>query len=239
MQSTLAIFTYLVNDLPPLLSDDLKYQLRRELKNTQENETTLAEIEKVMVQYGYEIWPWNQAFKEFLQQCEESVGEQFFLSHISESLQKKYLEYRELGMTWRDIYNGNAVNYFSDDDRIGLAEGLVEMKQDLKDFASREVVGIKKQMYLNKVEEFKVILGKIKENLDRLRTLAEGESNHPRLADEINARVEAFEHGLCLLAPEITHSEVEQAHEFFVGRRQELNRLRGIHETIEVDFYTE
>ena len=239
MQSTLAIFAYIVNDLPPLLSDDFKYQLRRELKNIQENETALGELEKVMIQYGYEIWPWNQAFKEFVYQCEESVGEQFFLSHISAELQKKYLEYRELGMTWHDVYNGSAVHYFSEDNRIELSQALVDMKQDLKDFASREVVGLKKQQYLKKVEEFKIILEKIKENLDSLRTLAESESNHPMLVGEINARIEVFEHGLCLLAPELKHTEVEEAHDFFVGRRQELNRLRGIHETIQVDFYAE
>lgn len=239
MKSTLAIFSHLVSDLPPLISDDYKYQIRKELKSKQESETNFKEIEKVMVQCGYKIWPWKQAFKEFIKQCEDSVGEHFFLSRIKENLQKKYSEYSKLGMTWRDIYNGNAANYFSEDDRIYLAEALVGMKLDLKDFASREVVGVKKQLYLNKIEEYQVILDRIKKNIDQLRALADGEINHPTLANEIKARVEAFEHGLCLLAPEFKHTEVEEAHEFFVGRRNELNRLRGINEPVEVDFYAE
>ncbi len=239
MQSTLALFVYLVNDAPPLLSEDLKYQLRKELKNKQENESTLAELEKTMIQYGYELWPWNQAFKEFLRQSEDRLGEQFFLSHLNPDLQKKYFEYRELGVTWREIYSGRAVHYIDESDRLEITQALISMRQNLKDFTSREVVGIKKQQYLDKVAEFKIVLEKIKENLNNLRALAQGESNHPTLANEISARVEAFEHGLCHLAPSFEHSEVEEAREFFVGRQRELNRLRGIQNTVEVDFYSE
>lgn len=239
MESTIQLFAQLVDNLPPLLSDDLVYRIRKELKNIQSEPTSLEKLEEKMIQIGYEIWPWNQAFREFLRVTEEKMGDEFFSAHLSNELQKKYYEYRRLGMTWEDIHTGRTAAYFDEDDRVRVAEALVSTHRAVKDFATREVVGMKKENYLKKVEEFKNILIKIKDGLERLRDLAINEGDHPMLANEIMERVRSFEHGLCLLAPEFEHEEIAQAHEFFVGRKQELNRLRGIHETIEIDFYTE
>ncbi len=239
MESTIQLFAQLVDNLPPLLSDDLSYRIRKELKNIQSEPISLEKLEEKMIQIGYEIWPWNQAFREFMSVTEEKMGDDFFSGHLNVYLQKKYYEYRQLGMTWEDIHTGRTAHYFNDEDRVSVAEALVATHRAVKDFTTREVVGLRKENYLKKVEEFKKILLKIKDGLEKLRDLARNEGDHPMLANEIAQRVKSFEHGLCLLAPEFEHEEVVQAHEFFVGRKQELNRLRGIHETIEIDFYTE
>ncbi len=239
MESTIQLFAQLVENLPPLLPDDLVYRIRKELKNIQTEPTSLESLEEKMIQVGYEIWPWNQAFREFLRVTEEKMGEEFLLAHLNNELQKKYYEYRQLGMTWIDIHTGRTAAYFDEDERLDLAQALVATHRAVKDFTIREVVGMKKESYLKKVEEFKNILIKIKDGLGDLRDLAINEGDHPMLANEIMERVKSFEHGLCLLAPEFEHEDISRAHEFFVGRKQELNRLRGIHETIEIDFYAE
>lgn len=239
MESTIQLFSHLVDHLPPLLPDDLSYRIRKELKNIQTEPTTLEKLEEKMIQVGYEIWPWHQAFREFLRLTEDQMGEEFLLVHLDRNLQKKYYEYRQLGMSWQDIHTGRTASYFVEDDRIAIAQALVATHRAVRDFATRAVVGMKRDNYLKKVEEFRKILVKIKDGIDRLRDLAIAENDHPMLANEIVERVKSFEHGLCLLAPEFEHAEVDQAHEFFVGRKQELNRLRGIHETIEIDFYSE
>lgn len=239
MESTIQLFAQLIENFPPLLSDDLAYRFRKELKNIQSEPINLEQLEQKMVQVGYEIWPWNQAFREFLRLTEQKMGEEFLLAYLSDDLKKKYFRYSQLGMSWQDIHTGRAASYFEEEERIIIAEALVSAHQSIRDFTVREVVGIKKEKYLNKVEEFKGILTKIKDGLGKLRDLATSEGDHPMLSNEITERVKSFEHGLCLLAPEFDHEEVGQAHEFFKGRRQELNRLRGIHETIEIDFYEE
>lgn len=239
MESTIQLFVQLVDNLPPLLPDDLSYRIRKELKNIQSEPVSLEKLEGKMIQVGYEIWPWNQAFREFLRVIEEKMGEEFLSSYLNDDLRKKYYEYRQLGMTWIDIHTGRTAAYFNEDDRLAIVSALVATHQAVKDFAIREVVGMKKESYLKKVEEFKKILIKIKNGLSGLRDLAINESDHPMLANEIMERVRSFEHGLCLLAPEFEHDDIGRAHEFFMGRKQELNRLRGIHETIEIDFYTE
>ncbi len=239
MQSTLALFKQLVNNIPPLFPEELRYQIRKDCKIVQESDISLKDLEEVMIQHGYEIWPWNQAFKEILSDTEEKVGEQFLLANLSADLQEKFLEYRLLGLNLKDFYSGRLANYFDNEQRVSLGVALVDTQGKVREFAVREVVGLKKELYLKKVQDFTLILEEIRHNLNRLKELAEKEEEHTTLADEIRARVEAFEHGLCLLAPEFSHEEVGQAHEFFVGRKQELNHLRGIHETIEIDFYTQ
>jgi len=239
MQSTISLFEQLIQSTPPLVSEDLKYQMRKSLKEAQSGNFDLKELEQLMVKYGFELWPYRQAFNEFLIATENQVGEQFFLAGLPADLQERYLEYKELGLTFMDFHRGRSAGYFNEEERSFLTASLLAMHNSVREFAVREVVGLKKEKYLEKINDFKIVLNKIKESLDNLRILADGESDHMMLADEIRSRVEAFEHGLCLLAPEFSHDEVQKAHEFFIGRKQELNRLRGIHETVEIDFYSE
>ncbi len=239
MESTISLFAQLVDNLPPLLPEDLVYKIRRELKSIQTEPTNLEQLEEKMIAIGYEIWPWSQAFREFEKMTEEKIGEEFLLSNLNLGLQNRYREYRQLGMTLHDIHSGRAASYFNDEERLEMTRALIEMDNAVRDFATREVVGMKKNSYLKKIEEFKNILEEIKGGLGRLRGLAEKESDHPMLANEIIERVRSFEHGLCWLAPGFDHEEVGRAHDFFVGRKQELSRLRGIHNTIKIDFYVE
>jgi hypothetical protein len=238
MQFTLSLFQQLVENIPPLFPEDLKYQIRKDLKSIIENNSNLEDLEKIMIKSGYQIWPWNQAFKEIIAVTEENVGEQFLLANVPTDIQEKYLEYRQLGMSLKDLHSGRMANYFDEEQRALLNGALVDMQIQMREFAVREAVGVKKDLYLKKVQEFKIILEEIELNLNRLKDLADKEADHVGLADEIRARVETFEHGLCLLAPNFSHEEIGQAHNFFVGRKKELNHLRGIHETIEIDFYS-
>jgi hypothetical protein len=87
------------------------------------------------------------------------------------------------------------------------------------------------------VEDFKVMLAEIKNNLENLRKLADGEEEHPSLAQEIAAKVREFEYGLCLLGPEINYEAVCKTEEFFRGRKTELNRFKGINIPMQIDWY--
>ncbi|HLD61174.1 MAG TPA: hypothetical protein VJA27_03545, partial [Patescibacteria group bacterium] len=118
-----------------------------------------------------------------------------------------------------------------------LCVALVEMQRELRAYVNRELVGIEKVRYLRRVNEFQKVLEEIKATLNHLRELADKEQDHPNLANEIREKVRVFEHGLCLLGPELEYEAVCAAPEFFHGRKHELNRLRGIHRSVEVDFY--
>ncbi|MEK7681091.1 MAG: hypothetical protein AAB348_03560, partial [Patescibacteria group bacterium] len=91
--------------------------------------------------------------------------------------------------------------------------------------------------YLKRVEEFRIILDDIKDKLEGLRDLVEREEDHPILVGEIKDKIRHFELSLCLLAPELQYEAVCKAREHFQGRKMEMNRFRGMHVPMQIDFY--
>lgn len=190
---------------------------------------TLEGIEDTMIAFGYELWPWNQAFREFMLLTEEEIGEHFLMPRLSKKIEKKYHDFKQYGGTFRDLYAGQPAHFFTLEERGDLCEALIGMRTDLREYVRRDIISLNQKRYLTRVEEFKKLLGDIKQTLDHLRDLAQREQDHPSLASEIRSRVRHFEHGLCLLAPDIEYEAVCQSVGFFKGRKQELNHLKGIH----------
>lgn len=191
-------------------------------------QVTLEMVEDTMIKFGYDLWPWNESFREFLGVNEGRLGEQFFLSHIEPALGSHYMKYKEYGLSWRDLYSGRAAEYYNSDERQELSRALVETKNDLIRFTDRELVGLNKDKYLARVAEFKKIIGEIKALLGHLRDMASEEQYHPILADEMRGRVRSFEMGMCLLGPTFSVDEVMRSVEFFIDRKMHLNLMRGM-----------
>jgi len=238
MQSTLQIFRYLHGNVPPLFDQEKLRQIKDKILLLESGVENVERVEDEMVRFGYEIWPWNQAYKEYMKVAEDKIGEEFLFHSLCPSLQDKFLQFKKENISMDDLYSGKCADFLDGDERCELSVALLQAKKNLKVFVDRELQGLKKKEYLSKVAEFKKILEKIKKHLNELNRLAEKESDHKMLADEIKSKVRAFEHGLCMLAPETNHEEVGRAVEFFHGRKMELNRMRGIHETIKIDLYS-
>ena len=198
---------------------------------------TLEEVEDTMIQFGYEVWPWNQAYKEFLALAESKVGEHFLLPKLSRGLRIVYRQFKEEGGTIRDLHSGNPAQSFTAEERVELCQALIALQTELRIYVNNEIVGLEKKRYLQRVGEFKDLLENIEQTLQHLRNLANTEQDHPTLADEIRSQVRAFEHGLCLLAPELNYEAVCQSVDFFHGRKQHLNKMKGAHKAVKVNFY--
>lgn len=237
-QSTLRIFRYLYEHLPPLLPGDITLKMKAELDSLENQQNMPVEkIEDVMIKFGYEIWPWNQAYKELLESAEQKLGEHFLVPTLSEGLAHKYQEFKHFGGSLRDLHSGRPADFFTSEDRTELCRELVNMQLKLREYVNRDVIGLNKSVYLKKVEDFTKLLNEIKNNIENLRELARNEQDHPVIVDEINAKIRDFEYGLCLLGSEIQYEAVCQAHEFFKGRKQDLNHMRGINVPMQIDWY--
>ena len=219
--------------------------IMNEMKNTIERLETEAdviveEVERLMIKFGYQVWPWHQAHKEFLLATEEKMGDHFLAPKLSPDLQKKYQEYRNYGMRVGDLHSGRPMaEYFTSEERVELTEALVNTRKDLNNYVCHQAASMEKDKFLQRVGELSDKLDNIKIHLNVLKKMAEAEDEHENLANEIRSRVRGFEFGLCWLGPEINHEEVEQSIEFFRGRKHDLNRMKGIHVPVEVDFYGE
>jgi len=237
-QHTISIFQMTLDNLPPLLPSEIVVRMQSARDEWERNkETSLEKIENLMIKFGYELWPWQTAHREFLSDAEERLGEHFFLSHLPSELGENFIKYRDYGLNWRDVYSGRAINYFSNDDRLAVAQVLIKTRNDLSKFTAQEIVSVNKDKYLARVQEHKTILDKIKNAIAKLKLAADRESYHPSLAGEMRAKARYFELGLVDLAPSPSLDEAELAQEFFEERKNHLNMMRGIDKPIQVDFY--
>jgi len=238
MKATLSIFKIFYDKLPPLVPADIMLAMKKALEEFQSDDNAdVADVENTMVKFGYQVWPWHKAHKEYLMKAEEQMGNHFLMPRLPKTMQEKYKKYSEYGMTHADLYSGRpALEYFTPEERAVLGGALVDARNDLDDYVDHQISSLDNEKYLQRVEELNQILADVKQKLDNLRAMADKEYDHPSLANEIRARVTGFEHGLCWLAPDLDKEQVDNAWEFFRGRRQDLARMRGINVPIQMEF---
>ena len=240
-QHTLALYRHFYENLPPLFPEELSELMKYSLeKFEQADEVGLEEIEKEMVKFGFHVWPFRQAHQEFVDKAIDKMGDHFLLPHLDDKeLQQKYQDLRDYGASWHDIYHGRPAEMFDSEQRVDLTEALVLAKQKLHDFVKQEILGLGREKYLGRVEKYTGTLEEIKKELDELKVVAEETEDHPLVVDHIKEKIKDVEHSLCLLGQELKYHEIKNAKEFFEGRKEELQRLRGIHEPKKIDFYNE
>lgn len=239
MQSTIKIFRHFVNNISPVTPADMFEKVNTAVEYLENNGgRSTEEVEEMMIKFGYELWPWNKAYREFLILAEDEVGEHFLLPRLTTPLQDKFFNYKDYGLTWRDFYSGRLLpHYFSAEERLELMPAFVEMRRDLRHYVSHQILGLARADYLNRVEGHRSLLEKIKMSFQKLRDLASRATHHGNFSKDIEARVRGFEYGLCFLGPELKYRDVEEAVDYFHGRERELSAGRGIHMPLEVEFY--
>jgi hypothetical protein len=233
MRSTVALFREMYQRLPPLFPPEVKKKMHHALVHLEQDQTvTLREIEDTMIIFGSEAWPWNQAYREFFVLNESKIGEHFFIPKLKDETAKRYEDFKHYGGTLRDLHSGRPAEFFSVAERQDIRAALINTQSELREYTDREVLGTEKARYLNRVEEFTKLIARVQGILGELKKVAEDEQDHSVLADQIRARIKSFEYSFCLLGPNLEYEAVESSLEFFAGRKHELNRLRGIHETV-------
>jgi hypothetical protein len=238
MQSTISLFRHLHKNLPPLFPPDIEKRISMIIRDLEkESRSTLEEIEDKMIAFGTEVWPWMQAFMEFLRVTEKKMGEHFFIPHLSDELIEKYEAFKKIGYTLSELYVGRAIHFFSPEERQKIAEACVEMKQDAIRYTKQEILSTSKKEYLARVEKYKKELEPVKKSLHRLQQLAYQEKEHEHLMKEIRARIRSIEESLVMLGQELQHHHVHHSPEFFEERKLHLERLKGIHVPQFFDFY--
>lgn len=240
MQATLAIFRHLASVTPPLVPDALLSTMKRALDYFEAYPTsTLDELEKVMYAYGYELWPYNQAFKEELLSAEQRVGERFLRARLSAELNEHYQRFVKQGGTLRSLRNGKKIGeFFSVDERSALCEILVNVHHDIRAYALQHVWGVGKIHYRNNIEHFRRALKTMHHHIEKLRHLADHEDDHPALAEEIRAQIRAFEQGLCLLGPELSYDAVCSSVDYFEGRQKQMRHFKYLYQPKVVEFFS-
>lgn len=224
-QATISIFERLASDMPPLVPDAIRGALSASIEHVEGNpHLTPKEAESALLSSAKKLWPYRQAFQEFVDVEEGKIGERFLLGKLTPPMKQKYRKFKEYGGTLRDLHSGSPAAFFTSEERGLLCAALVEMHRDIVAHARQLVLSAERVRYENRVVEFQVLFDDIEKRLDTLRRMAEDEEEHPMLAAEIRAQVEGFEHGLCTLGPRVEYAAVCNAAPHFEGRKMEKSR---------------
>lgn len=222
VQHTLDIFARLTREIPPLVPNIIKEDIKQAFEQMSHNyDLSLEELEKTVIVFGKKLWPYRKAFEEFFDIYESKFGEKFLLGTLSVELKKRYKEFKEYGGEFRDLHTGNPAAFFSSKERVVLCDSLIKVNDDIGAHTAQAVVTTDRINYEKKVVQFQIILDDIEKRLDSLRLMADDEQGHPELAKEIRQQVLSFEYGLCLLGPPHHFDAICNAEEHFMGRKQE------------------
>lgn len=238
MYHTFSLYKRLYESLPPLVPKQIKESMKNILILWENNpEIKIEELENIMIKFGYEVWPYNQAFNEIYKENLIKQGEHFFLSNLSEFVQQKYFDFKSFGGTLEDLVTGSPAEFFDSEQRLELCSSLVNMKIKMKEFTKQEIIAIKQKEYLNQVNIYKKSLKNIQKEIKHLYKLAQNEKqHHPNLSAEISEKAKNLEFGLCLLGPEVNELAVCDLKDFFAERKIHLDGLRGIHLELGAEF---
>lgn len=220
------IFFKICDNLPPILETELAEKVRS-ARLAFESDAADDDGEG-MIELGISLWPWRRAHRDFLVEAEEANGRHFLLPRLSESLRDKCCDYLEHDMSANTLYAGGSAECFTPEERQELVAVLPEWKNDLREYANREISGLEKKRFLDKVENYYLELKAVEESLLELKKLAEEIEDNNRVHGEVHARLNYFQEGLAGLGPEPRVDEIHRAAEMLRGRVEELNRMRGI-----------
>lgn len=221
VQHTLFIFEQLCSTLPPLVPDVIVHDMQDALEQMRHNYSlSLDHIEQTLIVFGKQIWPYRQAFDEFLCACEGRMGESFFLASLPPKIKQRFAQFLSEGGTYRDLHRGTPATFFTSDERVVLCERLVAIRQQLRRHTEQEVLTTERSEYEARILEFQHILDDMEKRLNTLRIMADNEQEHPGLAAEIREQVKGFEYGLCALGPHVEYSAVCEAQAHLQDRKR-------------------
>ncbi len=222
IKHTLDIFEKIYNNIPPLVPDDTKQELKHALDHLRDDfEVGIEEAENIMIAMGKRVWPYWKAFYELYNMEQGRIGEKFLLGKLPLELKKRYKEFKEHGGSYADLRSGSSIIFFDTAEERQILTGVfVEVDGEVKEHLRQSVLSTKRAEYEKLILDFQVVLDDIEKRLDALRLMAEDEEEHPELAIEIRQRVRDFEYGLCLLGPNTQHEEVIHVEDYFDERRE-------------------
>lgn len=237
MRATHYISEKTLGALPPFFPVEKGTKVKRLLAK-ELNEKNIRELRKALVELNYELWPYRQAWREFLRVAEEKMAEHFLLPIMPLAIRERYARHHFCGMLFSDLHSGRAAEYFSADERGAITPVIFEFKNRVESYARQQILTVAKKDYLARVKSYAHTLKNLRREINRLEKMADKESEHPIIAGEIQAKIVAFEDGLTLLGPELRESDIFNAVDFFTERKIHLNRMRGVHTATQFDFFS-
>lgn len=215
---TLDLLKHSVDKAPQFFPAERRAAMHAEVeKLAADPKTPVTDIERMIVAFGREIWPYRKAFAR-IHDAEGRVHEDRYLQEELEKrgLKEKYLNFLAKGGRVEDVRQGGQEFevFFSPDERALI----VESKLAVHDRVSKEIqemcLGSKNGDCLTMIEQYK------KEQLEidrRIATLAAMAERSDKWGPEIRGKVKVFEEGWSGVEHDVSKEDVDGEMEYYRG----------------------
>jgi hypothetical protein len=219
---TLNIFDQTLRNLPPLAPENLVRQFesaRREVTSLPPN--SRDELEERLIPHAKALWPYSEAWQEWLRKTEKEHGRTYFLSHLPKEASNHFHLFELHGGTVHDLAHGGAAGFFSSELRPIITIALISMAEDIRTHALQALHGVGRAAYDRILLAWQEKFLLIENVLFGLEKQIENLTDHPSLQNEIRAFIRGCEYGLTRLGPPVALEAIHKAKEHFVGRHKE------------------
>lgn len=221
---TIRMVEILVSFTPPLTPKKAIIEVREILERARQDQIDIDQLENAAVSYGLTVWPYKEAFNQFVESYKEHFFEKLLLQKASHAIKKAYEIFKASGGHWSQLYKGGLVGILTPETRAEMNHLLVDIVNEIKVLAAQAVASTEKERYEAEIEKFKFLLEEIMLVLSDLHELAEKEET-PRLVREIKQFVKSFKHDMALLGSKVSVHTLKNAFEHFKGRKKDLRIL--------------
>ena len=226
IQHTLNIFKQVYRNLPPLVDNDLREEMKMKLEELIDSgRITLEEVEDVMIYFGKKVWPFVQAFEDIYQVYHDKLAEKIFLQKASKDIIKKYNLIKASGVRFFDLFSGSVHHFFEHEERLELMDLLISLKNDIRQHAKQAVLTHEKGNYEEKINKYGEMVADINKVIEDLHKFA-NEEEDADLALDVRDKVRAIEYSLAFLGPQIHFGEVLTLPEYYLGKKEEKRMRR-------------
>ncbi len=217
-QHTLDLLRFSVEKAPAFFDAARRAAMLAEVERLAADDATpVAEIERHIVAFGKEIWPFRRAFAR-IHDAEGRVREDRYLQEelARRGLKEKYLNFLAKGGRVEDVRQGGALFevFFSPDERAAV----VEAKLAVHDRVSREIqemcLGEKSGECDLHIERYKAEQKEIESKIAVLAAMAE---RSEKWGPEIRGKIKAFEEGWSGVEHDVTREDVLGEIEYYQG----------------------
>jgi hypothetical protein len=178
-------------------------------------QTTQAEIEKAIIDFGKEIWPYRKAFQEMYKRYGQAKEESLIRDKLNPELLTKFLEFLRKGGRLEDFRHGAVFEEtFTAEEKFILGQANLAVHEQIMEEIENLCQGEKKAEFQELLEEFQELEKRLLEKINILKGLA---NQNPKWALEINERVRAFEEGFSFIEKTYREEDIDGVIDYYRG----------------------
>lgn len=217
---TLEILRNLIASAPGLFPADRRAAMEQRAEAMAADASVrLPEIEKTVIEFGKEIWPYRKAFDDLHDRYGRAKEEAMMREKLDPETLSKMLEFVRDGGRLEDARNGALLEEsFTPEEKFAIGQAMIAAHEAVKEDLEKQCVAEKKAEFEEIVKHYRGVEEKLIDRVDTLRGMGEAS---PHWTADILEKVRAFEEGFGFLGREFTLDDVNASIEYYRGAIEE------------------